>query len=193
MLRQKDCLLISRAETYKDEANIINRLFEQSLSCLYLRKPKWSALEYESLLKQIKREHREKIVVHAQAPLDNQWKLAGRHTPFHLLNETKKQSIGASVHSWTEYQAIYEQAAYICISPFFDSISKSDYLSNQSLWEIPSNVALDKAVALGGINTHNIPELVQLGIHKFAVLGAVWKSENPIQTFLQIQDQINKC
>ena len=74
---------------------------------------------------------------------------------------------------------------YAFLSPFFDSISKEGYKSNQQLWHIAKGVNRKKSVALGGIEAKNIAKIQSLGMKGAAVLGAVWKPSNPVEAFLK--------
>ena len=133
-------------------------------------------------------------MIHINAPMQDDSQLWGRHWGYDLfkrsLKDGKAKCKSISVHSFEEYQEIYDYADQIFISPFFDSISKKGYTQNKALWNINENVKLDKAVALGGINASNCLELRKIGISRFAVLGAVWNNENPLSSFLEIQNMV---
>ncbi|MEN8127792.1 MAG: thiamine phosphate synthase [Planctomycetota bacterium] len=95
--------------------------------------------------------------------------------------------VGVSTHNLNELQhAIDSGCDYVGIGPAFASPTKplleiagTDYLQQA----IP---ILEKAgmshVAIGGINTSNIPELLQIGVRTVAVSAAIENSKNPAGT-----------
>jgi len=75
---------------------------------------------------------------------------------------------------------------YVLVSPVFNSISKKGYLQNDSLWDLPkwmdrqmthrfmSFEKRPKLIALGGLHSQVLLEVIEGGFDGAAFLGAIW-------------------
>lgn len=162
-----EIVLISSPENFAGEHEMLEQMFEHSLKTLYLRKPKMP----ETLLER--------------------WVL-GINIKWH---DNILPWVG-SAHNFNELDKINNTD--ICfLSPVYDSISKFGYKHNFSINELKEGITCwkdfqrkqnktQKLFALGGVETSNIKELVELGFDGAAVLGAVWHSSDPVETWKEI-------
>lgn len=172
-------IVLSPPENFPNEKEIIISLFENGLEIFHLHKPNFSKEEIrpgESVLWRIKNfiqqfpeKYQDKIFLHSDFP------------KFHSLEELEN------------YKGKYE---YTFLSPIFDSISKPGYKSKFShelhefsriKLELIRAISGKNIIALGGIDEDKIKICRELGFAGVAVLGAIWKSENPVEKFKKIQ------
>jgi len=177
-----------------EDIELLQKMFDEGLELLYLRKPNWAKEEYEVFFENIGEAFFSKIFVHINAPVCSEMKLWGRHFSYNDLDRSLNNNIDSvSVHSILEYEAVFDIAKQVFVSPFFDSISKEGYKQNQNLWKFPKEIDLSKMVALGGVNAANVFSLVDIGVGQFAVLGAVWNNDDPLKAFGEIKQTIARC
>jgi thiamine-phosphate pyrophosphorylase len=90
--------------------------------------------------------------------------------------------IGASAHSAAEASALLHSGAdYVTISPVFITASKPGYgpaIGLDSLAKMVARVP-GPVIALGGINTANVPLCLSAGASGVAVMGEVMRATNP--------------
>lgn len=82
-----------------------------------------------------------------------------------------------SCHSMEEADNVPNCVKYLFLSPIFDSISKQGYKANfdkDKLHSWLNNHHKAEIIALGGIDSHNIKEINELGFNGAALLGAIW-------------------
>lgn len=179
-----ELILITDEVFRKDEAKLIDQLFEDGLALLHLRKPKAQLSEMRSLLNEISSEWHSRIVVHRLDELVKEFDLSHAHG----------QNVSRSCHSFEEVnQAESQGDKYAFLSPIFDSISKRGYKaafdSNQLKSFLDHQISL-KVFALGGVSLDKLEQCKDLGFGGVAVLGAVWKSNDPLKAFSEIK---NRC
>ena len=194
-------LIISSPDPMKQEATMINRLFESGLKHFHLRKPGWSQKEITTLLKSIKSQYYERIVVHTCLQLAVDFGLGG----IHFNSKTKDQpeqwssfegSRSISCHRLQELEQLPPQIAYAFLSPIFPSISKPGYQTDFNRGELQyvlSTYQKAKVIALGGVAPGNIQTCRQIGFDGVAVLGSIWQKDcspkSIINQFLQLNEQ----
>jgi len=178
----------------EDEKDIINSLFEEGLSMLHIRKPDFSKLEMAKFIHQIKLEFRAKLVLHNHHDLANDFGIKR----FHFSEKERKHLIDSparfpkpcrykhstSTHSIEDFNSL-ENFDYGFLSPVFKSISKENYLPKKDLFEeIKSRTNYKtKVIALGGIDSENIQKVLENGFDDVALLGSIWKNENPLKQY----------
>jgi thiamine-phosphate pyrophosphorylase len=89
--------------------------------------------------------------------------------------------IGVSTHSLDQArQAVLEGADYLGCGPVFPSGTKSfpAFPGTELLRQVAAEITLP-AFAIGGIAAENVPSILQSGISRIAVCGAVTQSEHP--------------
>ncbi|MCL1942057.1 MAG: thiamine phosphate synthase [Candidatus Azobacteroides sp.] len=197
-------IVVSPEVFLKDESSVLNRLFEEGLEILHVRKPGSKKADVEKLLQKIDPEYHSRIVLHDHFSLTDQYNLKGVH-----LNRRNPVFIGRpglsrsrSCHSFSELEQC-EGWDYLFLSPIFDSISKTGYVSGFSAEELrdASNKQIihSKIIALGGIAGSNIAGLKTYGFGGAAVLGALWNDfqkdgdlEKMIETYNELNIKMNE-
>lgn len=193
-------IVITPAEDVDNELDIVGALFASGLQLLHLRKPGYSIGQYRNYISSIDPSYHARIVVHDHFALFAEFGLSGIH-----LNSTMKadkqvwfdispialSSVSTSFHSWDELQGNDVPYRYIFISPVFDSISKQGYKAGVDLagakqlkLQYPlKDKFLPQIVALGGVGKNEIRLLKETGFDGAAMLGYVWQSADPVQSF----------
>lgn len=165
------------------------------LGVLHLRTCKKDACYF---LDTLPKSYHQKIVVHEHLDLVAKYKLKGIHLkswqrknmPYENLLEyckamkDKNKSVSSAFHTLEELKN-YAQIPfdYVFLGPVFDSISKPNYAGkkiNLNGFEKPF-----KIVALGGISLKNYQQALNMHFDEVAVLGAIWETKNPVQSFSQ--------
>ena len=174
-------IVITDEGRVKDEVNLINGILQSPETTVHVRKKGWSRDDTARLLEGIDEGYLPRIVLHSNHELARQYPVGGLHYRFDDFNQkAAKMPATCSVHNWLEFARVQDEVVYSFVSPFFDSVSKASYPANPALWDIPSRIDKRKVAALGGVSATNIGRLKELGLNKAAVLGAVWKSADPV-------------
>ncbi len=88
-------------------------------------------------------------------------------------------SVSHSCHSLDEVVLMKPQRTYVSLSPIFNSISKSGYLSAFTAEEIAvavrQGIIDNKVYALGGVTFALLPAVRQLGFGGAMILGDAWR------------------
>jgi thiamine-phosphate pyrophosphorylase len=196
-------IVITNQSAIPDEIKIIDSLFEEGLPLLHIRKPDFSEFEMASFIHQIKLEYRAKLVLHNHHDLAENFGINRIHFP----EKERKQSDNlparflkacryksTSTHSINEFNVL-ENFDYAFLSPVFKSISKEDYHPKENFFEaLKSRTNFNtKVIALGGIDFENIEKTLENGFDDVALLGSIWKNENPIKQFKLCQKIVRSC
>jgi len=187
-------IVITNPFFIEDEIDILHSLLEEGLSLLHIRKPDFSELEMTQFLNQIKLEFRANLVLHNHHDLAEDFGICS----FHFSEKERKSlndfparfskpcryKFSTSTHSIEAFNSL-ENFDYAFLSPVFKSISKENYSPEKNLFEeIKSRTNhKTKMVALGGIDSQNIQEVLEKGFDDVALLGSIWKNENPLKQF----------
>ena len=109
--------------------------------------------------------------------------------PFEVRKHGKSDvDFSRSAHTVFELKKFQNQAVYI--SPVFESISKAGYQNKELLNELSqARFIPENAIALGGVSIDNLEVLKKLGFNKAAVLGAVWKSDDALESIQKLLDK----
>ncbi|MBF4506830.1 thiamine phosphate synthase [Flavobacterium sp. JLP] len=175
------------------EIKIVNSLFEEGLSLLHIRKPDFSELEMAQFIHQIKLEFRDRIVLHNHHALAEDFGINRFHFSEKERNQThdsparfsKPCRYSTATHSIKDFNSLESDFDYAFLSPVFKSISKENYHPKTDLLEETKSRTnyKTKVIALGGIDSQNIQKVLQNGFDDAALLGSIWKNENPVKQF----------
>jgi len=186
-------IVISNPFAITDEIKIIHSLLEEGLPLLHIRKPDFSELEMAEFIHQIKLEFRDRIVLHSHHLLAEDFGINRIHfsekernnlIEFPAMFSKACRSISTSTHSIEDFNLL-ENFDYAFLSPVFKSIFKENYLPKTDLFEalkLKTNHKT-KVVALGGIDPENIQKTLENSFDDVALLGTIWKNENPLKQF----------
>jgi thiamine-phosphate pyrophosphorylase len=174
-------IVITTEHFFEGEAAALNALFERGMEILHLRKPASTETGLKNLIEQIDEQFHKRIVLHDHYSLINAFRLKGIHLNSRNLQKSTHTSCPASrsCHSIKELENV-SGYNYVFLSPVFDSISKTGYthaFTSEDLLSAGSVGLINKQViALGGINSENIPTAHEYGFGGIAVIGALWKN-----------------
>ena len=182
-------IIISNPTAVANEINTIHALFENGLELFHIRKPEFSEEEMKAFVAAIGLEFRNRLVLHSYHHLAKEFGINRIH--FSSTNrpdnfqKAEGFTVSTSTHSIEEFNALSEDFGYAFLSPVFKSISKENY-EPKTNWatEIKKRINFQtKLIGLSGIQDTNLHQALQLGFDEVALLGSIWKSENPIQNF----------
>jgi thiamine-phosphate pyrophosphorylase len=196
-------IVISSPQEVAGETAIINGLFQAGLSRFHLRKPGSDPQQLCALLDDIDPVFYNRIALHQHHGLALNYGI----TRLHYTEQVRKQmmrdewesqhakgyTLSTSIH---DFAGIYSLTAfdYLFFGPVFNSLSKPGHNSS-----LPMGFSLKQqqnikpqVMAIGGIESRNIPTSKAMGFDGIAVLGTIWgHPENAIRTFENLQDTIN--
>lgn len=196
-------IVISSVTGFRSETGVVNELFHEGLELFHLRKPDFSSKLHKEYIELIEPRYRNRIVLHSKHKLALRFNI----NRIHITKKYKKRKfrtwlrvkylrsripdlkISSSFHSIESIKLDSSEYEYIFLSPVFDSISKINYLGKfqgEKMPEILSSLT-QNVVALGGIDTNTLDQVYDLNYDGMAIHGALWKSDNPVQKFKEIQ------
>jgi thiamine-phosphate pyrophosphorylase len=194
-------IVVSHTDAVKNEAAIINALFEEGLELFHLRKPDFEEKELVELLQKINSEHHSKIVLHHHHQLAEQFGVTRIHFPENerlKKDETEfiklKQNgfrLSTSVHDHIALDQISGAFDYVFFGPVYESISKPGYkpMVSESVLEKNKKV---KVIAIGGVTPDKMGELKERNFDGLALLGSVWcDTSNSLKIFRQCNQGIS--
>lgn len=186
-------LVISSEQHEINEQLCLEQMFHAGLERFHLRKPEWSEEEVREFLNRIPTEYLGRVVLHDHYRLLNEFTLLGAHfnarnaNSWHFVPKEAHKSI--SCHSVKELEQLNpEEFQDAFFSPVFPSLSKEGYVPIYTQEEIEQAVkaCTIPVIALGGISPLTLANCEQLGFSGAAVLGCVWQSADPFDTFHQL-------
>lgn len=175
-------IVITRPDFIDSEAERIEALLsEKGVDLVHIRKPGSSPDQVRRLLMEIPKQFHSRLVLHDHFSLAVEFGLYGVHLNSRnpLPPENWKGSVSRSCHSFDEIRVHKDRCSYLSLSPIFDSVSKSGYLSAFSPEQIAIAVAggiIDRKVyALGGVTFDKLPLVESMGFGGAMILGDAWK------------------
>ncbi|MFG6685297.1 thiamine phosphate synthase [Mariniflexile sp. HNIBRBA6329] len=190
-------VLIAPEEDIPNEIDILNKLFKNGLLYYHLRKPNKDFKEHSEYLNKIEPEYHNRIVVHYFHELVNSFDLKGIHFQeqkridhidnpgqyFKNLNMFGK-TISSSFHEPETLSACYFEFDYHLLSPVFSSLSKEGYEGRG----FDVNHINKTIVGMGGVTNENLDCFKKLGYKGVGILGSIWNTENPVESFNKIKN-----
>lgn len=188
-------IVITNPTPIINEINTIHSLFENGLELLHIRKPYFSEIEMKAFLSEIKLVFRQRLVLHSQHHLTEEFGITRIHFTEKTRNEITEESLknlknkgfilSTSIHEMIDFEELSPVFDYAFFGPVFESISKQNYISNldfkKELGQIKNNNI--KLIALGGITSERIKTALEYGFDDVAFLGTIWNSNNPVENF----------
>lgn len=189
-------VVIAPENDIPNEIELLNQLFEEGLQYYHLRKPNKNYDEHVAFLNQIEPQFHNQIVVHYFHELVNDFSLKGIHfqeaaRELHLevpseyfmkLNMFGK-TISSSFHHPEDIVNATFEFDYYLLSPVFSSISKVGYEGKG----FDVNGIRKTIIGMGGVTAENLPDFTKLGYKGVGVLGGIWNSESPVETFKKMK------
>lgn len=188
-------IVITNPTSITNEMEIIHALFQEGLDLLHIRKPEYSDIKLALFIHQIKKEYRNKLVLHSHHQIAEVFGISHLHFSERDRNAavhnayTKpvrlSYTMSTSIHSIENFNMLPVAFEYAFLSPVYSSISKVNYHPKINLKEAIKKRTnyKTKLIALGGIDKGNIKKTVKAGFDDIALLGSIWNSEKPIENF----------
>ncbi len=197
-------IVITPEEEVPNEMRIVKKLFEAGLPRLHLRRHDWGASDYRDWIAEVPKKFRDRIVLHGHPELVAELGLAGLHLqsvngPRNPRGRGGKPrgnplpegiAFTRSCHDYEELVSGPKDCEYATLGPIFPSISKRGYAPRRTPEEFAAIVEYwhkenkgHPVVALGGITPENIGGLRHMGFAGAAVVGAIWESSSPVESF----------
>ncbi len=197
---KKMIIVLTSEKPIPNEANQINQLFKADLEILHLRKPTFTIDGYRSLLDLIEAKYHNRIMTHQFPELTQEYKLRGIHLQEQAridledalevtikVYTNKGFSVTSSFHSKEDIEACKADFEYVLLSPVFGSISKAGYEGKG----FDVNDLNHTIIGMGGINETTLQKTYDLGFKGVGILGGIWNTEDPINSFSKIQEANN--
>ena len=191
-------IVISSPIQVKNEAFLINQLFDEGLCIFHIRKPESSAQELVLLLQEINPIHYSKIALHSYHYLAKSFGINRLHFTEASrkqltdkdFNEFKTEDfiLSTSVHSIEDFNTLSEDFEYAFLSPVFDSISKTAYKAKN--FNLSIKKLSTKLIALGGVSKDNCQIALEMGFDGVALLGSIWNGDDVKNNFRQISQSL---
>lgn len=185
-------VIISPEEPAIGETAFVNSFFENGLDLFHVRKYAFSDSEMQNYLNAVDQKFRSQIVLHSHFHLAKELGIHRLH-----LREAERErksylsftdyTLSTSVHGIDDFNALDNIWQYAFLSPVFPSISKAGYGKDHSVlddFQYRKNLNT-KLVALGGIDVNNYKQAFKCGADGIALLGSIWQSNDPLNTFLK--------
>ena len=195
-------LLITPETDVDNEMELINSFFAAGLEILHVRKPEKNYVQHMAYLSAIDEQYHNKIMLHYQHDLAEDFMLKGVHVqevPRLELGEdfglyvarftSQGYDVSTSFHEGYEIM-LYKDVPliYNLLSPVFTAISKPGVVGKA----FDVNAIDVPVIGMGGVSESTIPAVKKLGYSGVGVLGGVWNSAEPIDAFKSIIAATNK-
>ena len=195
-------LLITPEKDQEKEADLINTCFKNGLEILHLRKPFKNYAQHMAYLSAINEEYHNKIVLHYQHDLAEDFMLKGIHIQeqprvdfgeefgLYVSRFTSQgYDVSTSFHNPSEIM-LYKDVPliYNLLSPVFTAISQPGMQGKAfdvSEIDIP-------VIGMGGVHAENIHLVKKLGYAGVGVLGGIWNAENPVDACKSLIKAVKK-
>lgn len=184
------------------EVETVTELFEAGLAQFHLRKPTYSVTQLKDWLDKLNPKYLPRIVLHSFHDLALDYNVGGIHLSERqrkrclqsreqvdfLTKQMGHLKLSSSFHTLVDLRFAPKIYQYAFISPVFDSVSKPHHTAAFHRDELQRAVAGSRnlVIALGGVTAERIPTAQYIGFHGVGLLGAIWKSNNPIKSYLQV-------
>lgn len=194
-----DLIVISPESEEQREHAVLVRMFDAGLQSYHLRKPDWNGAQLAAWLRALPTEFHSRIVLHSHHELIGQFALGGLHQRDKaggILARTPRLGLRSrAVHDLAALSASLTQYDRVLFSPLFPSISKPGYsldpaISRDELRTILALLRRARVIALGGVDRSKLNTCSELGFDGVAVLGAVWRTVDPVKSFHELQQAL---
>ncbi len=190
-------VVIAPEKDVKGELSILNTLFEAGLEYYHLRKPDKKYEEHANYLNQINPKYHHRIVVHLFHGLLKEYDLKGIHfqeqkrikvvtnNRIESFNELQRsdKTISSSFHESEDVANCVLDFNYHFLSPVFSSLSKQGYKGRG----FDVNHINKTIIGVGGATSENIEAFKTLGYKGVGLLGGIWNSSTPIESFKKVK------
>ncbi len=188
-----ELIVIAHPKILKDEALLVNQLFNAGLPVFHLRKPEADEAAHRKFMDGILPEYHERIALHHYHSLANDYDIKRiHHTESFRKNSTvgdftQPYTFSTSIHQLAEIDHI-NQYHYSFFGPVFNSLSKPGYAGIARKGFSINRPKTTKLIALGGIDINNIDQVKAMNFDGIALLGSIWNDQaQALNNFKKIQ------
>ncbi|MGQ1944028.1 thiamine phosphate synthase [Ornithobacterium rhinotracheale] len=187
-------IVITSENEIPNEIDLLREMIEFPIT-LHVRKPTFNKEKTKEWLQKFEENQHKKMMLHQHHELIEHFDLKGLHFKETHRKETKinkkiefyrlkDKTLSASFHlqNEAESQNLFD---YALLSPVFNSISKNNYQGKDFHLKNP----LKPIIALGGITQNNLEKTKKYGFSGVAVLGSIWQSSKPLESFKNLYYQ----
>lgn len=183
--------LITWPTAIDSEVAILRQLLAETQTIVHIRKPYMTDMDFVQYLKFFNHAERQSLVAHQHYRIADDYGLRYWHSPTrfreaHLADPcTRSKLFSTSTHSWQEFNQLDKTYRSAFLSPVYPSISKVGYGLNESIEHKGRSNWHTQLIALGGIDRKRIAALAGSDFDDFALCGAVWQADQPLQEALK--------
>lgn len=173
----------TRPSFFVEEDKILNALFDEGLDLLHIHKAETEPIYYERLLSLLPNNCYDKIVVHENYYLKQEFDLRGIHidNPDAEVPEGYKRHVTRSTYRIDDLKEMKKKCDYVMLHSLFDSLHDNvkASLPINDLEIAHKKGLIDKHVyALGGMSYENIEVAKDLGFGGICICGDLWNRFN---------------
>lgn len=188
-----ELIVIAHPKILKDEALLVNQLFDAGLPVFHLRKPEADEAAHRKFMDGILPQYHNRVALHHFHALANDYSIKRLH---HTENFRKNSTVGDFSESYTFSTSIHQLAEinqigqyhYSFFGPVFNSLSKPGYVGIAYPGFSLNTHASTKLIALGGIDLSNIAQVKAMNFDGIALLGSIWNEPSQaLSNFNKIQ------
>ncbi|MNI55908.1 transcriptional regulator TenI [compost metagenome] len=190
-----ELIVIAHPKILKDEALLVNQLFEAGLPVFHLRKPEADEAAHRKFMDGILPEYHNRIALHHFHSLAGDYNIKRiHHTESFRKNSTvgdftRPYTFSTSIHQMAEIDQI-SQYHYSFFGPVFNSLSKPGYMGIANKGFSINRSKTTKLIALGGIEINNIDQVKAINFDGIALLGSIWNDPaQALNNFKKIQEK----
>ena len=173
-------IIMTKPTFFVEEDKILASLFDEGMDNLHLYKPGAAPMYSERLLTLLPDDYYDKITVHDNFYLKDEYKLKGIHLDDNQVEMPAKFKgrISMTCRSIEQLKETKKKADYVFLRNIFDSQTDKDEnksFTNIQLAEASRRGLIDKHVyALGGMTLDNISIAKDMGFGGVVICGDLW-------------------
>lgn len=177
-------IVMTKPTFFVEEDKILSELFAEGLENLHLYKPGASPVYSERLLTLLGEGNRNRITVHGNFYLKEEFRLKGIHIDDAYTEPPVgyRGNISRTCHAISELKESKKHTNYVFLHSIYDSQTNADEKSSftrAELEEASRQGLIDKKVyALGGMNIDNVKDAKELGFGGVVICGDLWNRFN---------------
>lgn len=198
-------LLYTLPYRVSDETNKINKLFNEGLEELHIRKPLYSINQLRRFIKQIEVQYHSKIVIHNHYSLIREFDLKGIHVKqsyfnnllgkiiYFLKHKNRKYKISVSIDPLRKTKINTAYFDEVSIGPIYQKFSESNLRKRVNYFELNRIVSSLKVPFnfFGGISQDNLGYLNTMKPNGIILQTGIWKSANLLNAFSSFEVKKN--
>lgn len=178
-------IAITPENTLTGEHDYIRHIFESGFDYVHIRKPSFGPDDMREYLSQIPDKYYPRLTLHSLPGIASAMGIGGIHlnSRMPVVPTAFSGKLSRSCHTLREIEPSKITAfEYVFLSPIFDSISKTGYMSTFAPGQLDEashrGIINSRIVALGGMTSQNMRFLKKWNFGGAAFLGYLFNSAN---------------